>query len=130
VHPVESPHGFLKSFQALKLHVSDIEGTCDLAARELDDKLGLTEQRKDALVDKFRGSPTYQLAKRNFSELTENQPFSAAHMERIMAAALENNQIQLPELLDPMRDFVAASRSIPRSRKDHFIEEFKRLTDW
>jgi hypothetical protein len=130
VHPIKSPHGFLKAFQALRLKTDDIEGTCHLAARELDDKLGLKEQHQDQLIEKFLQSGSFQLAKRNFRELTEHQPFSAEQMERIMTAALENNQTQLPELLSPMRDLVAANRSVSKTKKEQFIEQFRRLTAW
>jgi hypothetical protein len=130
VHPIESPHGFLKSFQALRLKTDDIEGTCDLAVRELDEKLGLKEQHKNEVIEKFLQSGSFQTAKRNFRELAGHQPFSAEQMDRIMAAALENSQTQLPELLSPMRDLVAANRSISKAKREQFMEQFRRLTSW
>ena len=129
VHPIVAPHGFLGAFQALRLDPDDIGGACDSIVLELDERLGLKAERMEEQIDRFVQAPSYQAAKLRFNELRRVEPFSAEQMNRIIAGALENDQIQLPELFRPMKEFVSRS-SISKTQKQTFIEKFRNLTTW
>jgi len=90
------PHGFLKDFQALRLDPMRVDESCKQVAEIVEEKLKLTDFRKNRLISKFALSGSFRVGKENLKALSKLRPFSLEQTKRIAWAILSNNQIHLP----------------------------------
>jgi hypothetical protein len=106
VSPVASPHAFLKPYQALKLDPKRPEPACRAFVKVIGEKLGISKVRKNRAVQQFVSSSSFAAAKRNVRALLEFDSLSRDQMDRILTAAITNNQVyrayRVSELLDTL----------------------------
>ena len=99
VAPVDSPHGFLGSFQALPLHTGTprtIEATCKEAYRIILDRTCVGGAVKSRAVRQFAQSGSYAESRSALRALWELAPFDREQTDTILHAAMGNNQIYDP----------------------------------
>lgn len=93
VSPVTSPHAFLKQYQALNLDPKRPEQACCTFVKVIGEKLGISEVRKDRAVQQFVSSSSFAAAQRNVRALFEFDCLSRDQMDRILTAAITNDQV-------------------------------------
>ena len=124
--PVKSPHGFLSQKQALKVNKDDLERGCRSLIKIIDDKIGVSEGRKDRAIREFSGSGTFADAKRNVKALLTLGNLSRRQMDKILTAAITNRQIyeafNVPESLNRL----VARHECSIELRDRFLKLYHR----
>jgi len=123
--PIPSPHGFLKTFQALPVTANNLKRACLEAMKVIDENRGVSQVRKDRAITKFTKSNSFREAKTNARALTHLEPFSKKQIERILIAATANDQIYLvPELRPLLKKLAAGYGHLAPEIRDQFLKFF------
>ncbi len=122
------PYGFIGKFQALKAR-KDLDETCWVIALNLASKPVFRETITEAVITAFLESGTFEESARRAKVLPKFEPFSVAHLNRIVEGGAKNSQIYGGRVArDCVRKLIAEGG--PKIRGELVRRFEKRVKSW
>lgn len=101
------PHGFISRYQARGLNKADVAKSLSRVMRVLAQKPRIGALLKDALIEVFGSSDSFENAKHNTERLLSLKGFSLNQVKKIFSHTIRNNQIhQCFKAQDLLREFI------------------------
>jgi len=121
------PHGFIAKFQALRLNIDKLESSIARLFKTFASKPSLKKIFRNALIEDFSNSNSFEEAKRKTKLLLAFDGYSSLQISKIMKATVENNQIYMSfDARDKLRYFIRQYEGSIKNKK--LLKDFKQRT--